>query len=133
MQDWKPGDPYSWPRRESLPSTDGIWLGHIIEACWIEGHFASADDLASALEDQHVGLKDVEETVPGHKDMILSSNFSPSKKIGGKGVHRMINCHSVLCQEWVEDADFGRRLQEDPISSWVGDDSPYASTGMSCV
>ncbi|OJJ68701.1 hypothetical protein ASPBRDRAFT_310138 [Aspergillus brasiliensis CBS 101740] len=24
----------TWPRRDSLPSTDGLWLGSIIEKCW---------------------------------------------------------------------------------------------------
>ena len=23
-----------WPSRHSLPSTDGIWLGHLVEKCW---------------------------------------------------------------------------------------------------
>ena len=56
MQDWKePGDPFSWPRRDSLPSTHGLWLGQIIEACWVQGSFASADELAAALENQHAG------------------------------------------------------------------------------
>ncbi|KAJ9636936.1 hypothetical protein H2204_005082 [Knufia peltigerae] len=51
MQDWKStGDLFSWPRRDSLPSVDGLWLGHIIEACWTQGTFSSADDLATALE-----------------------------------------------------------------------------------
>lgn len=50
LQDWEPGDLYSWPSRGTLPSTESIWLGHIIEACWTEGSFASADDLAVALD-----------------------------------------------------------------------------------
>ncbi|EXJ82317.1 serine/threonine protein kinase [Capronia epimyces CBS 606.96] len=45
-------DLFSWPPRDSLPSTEGVWLGHIIEKCWTqgEGFFASADDLVAALE-----------------------------------------------------------------------------------
>lgn len=61
---WKAGIPCSWPRRETLPSTDGIWLGHIIEACWTEGSFASADDLAAALDNEHVSPKDMAEAAP---------------------------------------------------------------------
>lgn len=49
MQDWKDvGDPITWPRRETLPSTKDIWLGHIIEKCWTQG-FSSAKDLAGEL------------------------------------------------------------------------------------
>lgn len=56
MQDWKkPGDPFSWPRRDSLPSIHDLWLSHIIEACLVQGSFASAGQLASALEDQDAG------------------------------------------------------------------------------
>ncbi|KAJ9497052.1 hypothetical protein H2202_007524 [Exophiala xenobiotica] len=56
LQDWKePGDPFSWPRRDSLPSTHGLWLGHIIEMCWVQGSFASADELATTLDDQDAG------------------------------------------------------------------------------
>lgn len=51
MQKWsQPGDPFTWPRRDSLASTRGLWLGHIIEACWVYGSFTSADELAAALE-----------------------------------------------------------------------------------
>jgi serine/threonine protein kinase len=31
-----------WPRREHLPSTQGVWLGPIIEKCWTEGAFRTA-------------------------------------------------------------------------------------------
>ena len=61
LQDWKPGNPYSWPSRETLPSTDSIWLGHIIEACWTKGSFASADDLAAALDNEHTNPEDTTE------------------------------------------------------------------------
>jgi len=27
----------AWPPRTSLPGTSDVWLGHIIEACWIQG------------------------------------------------------------------------------------------------
>lgn len=37
-----------WPPRKSLPSTQGIWLGWIIEGCW-NGQFHSAHDLLEAL------------------------------------------------------------------------------------
>jgi serine/threonine protein kinase len=50
MQDWKEvGDSMTWPRRDTLPSTSHIWLGHIIEKCWTQG-FRSANDLAAELE-----------------------------------------------------------------------------------
>lgn len=49
IHDWKgPGDPTSWPPRDSLPSTTGIWLGHIVEKCWTQG-YKNANDLAAEL------------------------------------------------------------------------------------
>lgn len=51
-EEWKDvGDPTTWPRRENLPSTSGIWLGSIIERCWTKG-FASSEHLAAALDEQ---------------------------------------------------------------------------------
>ncbi|RHZ49227.1 uncharacterized protein CDV56_106526 [Aspergillus thermomutatus] len=38
-----------WPPRDSLPSTDGLWLGPIIERCWVEGGFQNAHALSQAL------------------------------------------------------------------------------------
>ncbi|OCT52715.1 serine/threonine protein kinase [Cladophialophora carrionii] len=61
LQDWRHGDPYTWPRRETLPSTDGVWLGHIIEACWTKGSFASADDLAAVLDNERTNPEDITE------------------------------------------------------------------------
>ncbi|KAF7505122.1 hypothetical protein GJ744_001262 [Endocarpon pusillum] len=29
----------TWPQREDLPSTQGIWLGYIIERCWTRRSF----------------------------------------------------------------------------------------------
>ncbi|KIW36770.1 uncharacterized protein PV06_11059 [Exophiala oligosperma] len=50
MQNWKDvGDPLTWPRRDTLPSTSDVWLGHIIEKCWTQG-FRSAKDLAEELD-----------------------------------------------------------------------------------
>lgn len=40
----------TWPLRESLPSTDGLWLGLIIEKCWTKGAFQNAGCLAEALD-----------------------------------------------------------------------------------
>ncbi|GIJ90263.1 hypothetical protein Asppvi_009217 [Aspergillus pseudoviridinutans] len=37
-----------WPEREFLPSTQGIWLGWIIEGCW-NGEFSNAHSLLQAL------------------------------------------------------------------------------------
>ena len=54
MQDWKePGDCFTWPRRDSLPSTSNIWLGHIVEECWTQG-IKSAKDLAAKLDNEQV-------------------------------------------------------------------------------
>lgn len=39
-----------WPRREDLPSTQGIWLGATIDKCWTEGAFTTALDLCQELE-----------------------------------------------------------------------------------
>lgn len=48
-EEWKePGDLPTWPRRDRLPSTSDVWLGHIIEKCWTQG-FRSANDLAAEL------------------------------------------------------------------------------------
>jgi serine/threonine protein kinase len=40
----------TWPRRESLPSTQNVWLSPIIENCWTKGAFRNAHDLLKALE-----------------------------------------------------------------------------------
>lgn len=40
----------TWPRSENLPSTQGIWLGPVIERCWTEGAFRNAHDLLNELE-----------------------------------------------------------------------------------
>ncbi|OJD12947.1 serine/threonine protein kinase [Emergomyces pasteurianus Ep9510] len=39
-----------WPRRESLPRTQNVWLGPIIEQCWTKGAFRNAHHLAEALD-----------------------------------------------------------------------------------
>lgn len=38
-----------WPKREDLPSTHGLWLGSIIEACWTKT-FKSAHELSVILD-----------------------------------------------------------------------------------
>ncbi|KAJ5482932.1 hypothetical protein N7539_006378 [Penicillium diatomitis] len=43
-----------WPERKSLPSTQGIWLGWIIEGCW-DGGFRSAHSLLRALDSVRTG------------------------------------------------------------------------------
>ncbi len=56
LQDWKEvGDPYKWPSRESLPATNGVWLGHIMDRCWSEGSFTSMEELVVELEKEQVG------------------------------------------------------------------------------
>ncbi|KAL9110387.1 MAG: hypothetical protein Q9227_005118 [Pyrenula ochraceoflavens] len=53
LQHWKePGDPFQWPSRESLPETESVWLSHIIERCWTEGSFVSAQEIVAALEQE---------------------------------------------------------------------------------
>ena len=42
-----------WPERKTLPSTQGIWLGWIIEGCW-DGEFRSTHSLLRALESVHL-------------------------------------------------------------------------------
>ncbi|KAL4910273.1 hypothetical protein BDW74DRAFT_173729 [Aspergillus multicolor] len=39
------------PRRETLPSTEGIWLGSIIEKCWTPGAYRNAGELLKELDD----------------------------------------------------------------------------------
>lgn len=39
-----------WPRREFLPSTENVWLGPIIEGCWVDGGFQNARSLLQELE-----------------------------------------------------------------------------------
>ncbi len=52
MQNWKEvGDLPTWPRRDTLPSTNDVWLSHIIEKCWTQG-FRSAKDLAAELNEK---------------------------------------------------------------------------------
>lgn len=50
----EPGDLYTWPPRDSLPSTINIWLGHIIEKCWTQ-EITSAKDLATELDKEKIG------------------------------------------------------------------------------
>ncbi len=40
----------TWPGREDLPSTENIWLGHIIETCWKRGALQNARELVAALD-----------------------------------------------------------------------------------
>ena len=69
FQKWKePGDQLTFPRRDSLPSTSGVWLGHIIEKCWTRG-FRSATDLATALNQEH----DIEISCDGTSNEIEGS------------------------------------------------------------
>ncbi|KAK5284785.1 hypothetical protein LTS03_008709 [Exophiala xenobiotica] len=49
----EPENLYTCPRRDSLPSTENIWLGHIIEKCWTQA-FKSAKELAAELDQERV-------------------------------------------------------------------------------
>jgi serine/threonine protein kinase len=44
---------YTCPRRDSLPSTKNLWLGHVIEKCWTQA-FKSAKELAAELDQERV-------------------------------------------------------------------------------
>ncbi|GCB20421.1 tyrosine-protein kinase JAK3 [Aspergillus awamori] len=39
----------TWPQRTFLPSTNGLWIGPIIEKCWTQGGFRNAHSLHQAL------------------------------------------------------------------------------------
>ncbi|KAI9923378.1 hypothetical protein MW887_009928 [Aspergillus wentii] len=39
----------TWPERPSLPNTDELWIGPIIEKCWTQGGFRNARCLCQAL------------------------------------------------------------------------------------
>ncbi|KAE8152743.1 serine/threonine protein kinase [Aspergillus avenaceus] len=43
-----------WPRREDLPSTQGVWLGLIIDECWTESAINTALDLCQELENAEI-------------------------------------------------------------------------------
>ena len=40
----------AWPKRKLLPTTEGIWLGSIIEGCWVDGGFQTAKSLLQVLK-----------------------------------------------------------------------------------
>ncbi|CAG7920652.1 unnamed protein product [Penicillium olsonii] len=40
----------TWPSRQFLPSTENVWLGSIIEDCWVDGGFRNARSLLRALD-----------------------------------------------------------------------------------
>lgn len=44
-----PGQP-AWPSRESLPDTQGLWLGEVIDACWTQGRFKTSHELYEMLD-----------------------------------------------------------------------------------
>lgn len=51
FKDQSPGPACAaWPRCETLPFTEGVWLGEIIEKCWTEGAFRNTKGLVAALE-----------------------------------------------------------------------------------
>lgn len=41
-----------WPTRDELPTTDGVFLGSVIEACWTKGRFRTTHELFQMLEDE---------------------------------------------------------------------------------
>ena len=40
----------AWPRREDLPNTQNIWLGTIVERCWMARMFKDSLELLAALD-----------------------------------------------------------------------------------
>lgn len=63
-----------WPRRDSLPSTEGLWLGPIIERCWIEGGFQNAHYLSQALN----AIVDLEHAPRAEKQSMNGSKLFPT-------------------------------------------------------
>ena len=53
FQEWDDTGVMTWPRRDTLPSTSGVWLGHIIEKCWNQG-YKSAMELVEELNNEGV-------------------------------------------------------------------------------
>lgn len=54
LQDRKePENLYTCPRRDSLPSTENMWLGRIIDKCWTQA-YKSAEELAVELDQERV-------------------------------------------------------------------------------
>ncbi|EXJ77114.1 hypothetical protein A1O3_10272 [Capronia epimyces CBS 606.96] len=39
-----------WPSRDRLPTTDDVFLGSVIEACWTKGRFRTTHELCQMLE-----------------------------------------------------------------------------------
>lgn len=68
----------TWPRREDLPSTEGIWLGPIIERCWTKGAFASVHDLRKELDSVIVESDSVKQLGPSRNltSLLHSIDFS---------------------------------------------------------
>ena len=40
-----------WPKRDTLPLSDGVWLGHIIEKCWTKGYKSVMDFIEELNEE----------------------------------------------------------------------------------
>ncbi|EXJ82420.1 serine/threonine protein kinase [Capronia epimyces CBS 606.96] len=45
----------AWPRREHLPSTQGVCLGGIIDKCWTKAAFRTCHELSAALNSVGLG------------------------------------------------------------------------------
>lgn len=70
-----------WPRRDSLPSTEGLWLGAIIERCWIEGGFQNAHHLSQALN----AVVDPQGLIAAEKQAIDDSKLCPTLSLAVLG------------------------------------------------
>lgn len=72
----------TWPRREDLPSTEGLWLGPIIERCWTKGAFASAHDLWKELDSVRIENDPVRHTGMFRNLLSLFNLFNPFRWLG---------------------------------------------------
>ncbi|KAJ9296600.1 hypothetical protein DTO217A2_8801 [Paecilomyces variotii] len=72
----------TWPRREDLPSTEGIWLGPIIERCWTKGAFASAHDLRRELDSVDVECDEVKQLGQSKNLMSLFHSIDSFQPLG---------------------------------------------------
>ncbi len=39
----------TWPQRSYLPSTESVWLGHVIDKCWTKGALQDTEELVAEL------------------------------------------------------------------------------------
>lgn len=69
-----------WPERKHLPSTQGIWLGCIIEDC-LNGNFRSAHNLLQALEPIDIPFSSPVNRPPSTCFLVSIKNFIKERPI----------------------------------------------------